>query len=77
MYKIREKILESSIAVFFLYRSTKDPRKNPDRATVTRYTPAMTDIANTDFVCRYTQNVTANQTKLLVSEANNEFAKTA
>ncbi|RUR79168.1 hypothetical protein PCC6912_33420 [Chlorogloeopsis fritschii PCC 6912] len=49
-YKTREQILESIIAVFFLYLSTTDPRKNPEMATVTRYTPAIIEVASTDLV---------------------------
>src|SRR5690606_24962527 len=71
-YRHREQMLEISIAVFFLKRSTREPRKNPDRATVPRYTPAITEVASTDFVCRYTQKVTANHTTVLVSAAVSE-----
>jgi len=76
-YKKKEIRLESVIAVFFLYRSTRDPRRYPEMATVTRNTPAITDVATTDLVSRYTQKVTANQTNVLIVEATSEFAKTA
>ena len=33
-YRTREQTLESIITLFFGYRSTSDPRKNPERATV-------------------------------------------
>jgi len=76
-YKKKEQMLEKIITPFFLYRSTRDPRKNPERATVVVYTPAMTEVAITDFVSRYTQKVTANHTNVFVSEAVSEFANTA
>ena len=41
------------------------------------YTPAMTDVAITDSVSRYTQKVTANQTNVLVRNATSELANTA
>jgi len=49
--------------------------RNPEKATVNVNTPAMTDVAITDLVSRYTQKVTANHTKLLVIKATSEFAK--
>jgi hypothetical protein len=75
MYKISELTLESSITFFFGNRSTSDPRKMPEKATVMVYTPAMTDVAITDFVCRNTQKVTENHTNMLVIEAAREYAK--
>jgi hypothetical protein len=46
-------------------------------ATLVEYTPAMTDVAITDWVSRYTQKVTANQTKVLARKATSVFASTA
>jgi hypothetical protein len=74
-YKTREAKLESSMTLFFGKRSTKDPRKNPEKAIVNVKIPAMTEVAMTDLVSRYTQKVTANQTKLLVTKATSEFAR--
>jgi hypothetical protein len=74
-YKKKELRLESNITFFFGYRSTRDPRKKPDMATVVVNTPAMTEVAITDFVWRNTQKVTANHTNMLVIEAASEFAK--
>jgi hypothetical protein len=76
-YRKKELMLEKSMICFFLYRSTSDPRKNPERATVNVYTPAMTEVAITDLVCRYTQKVTANHTKKFVIEAAIELANMA
>ena len=70
-------MLESSITFFFGNLSTSDPRKKPDRATVVVYTPAMTAVAITDLVSRYTQNVTANHTKVFVRKAARQFTKVA
>ena len=44
---------------------------------VTVKIPAMMDVATTDLVCRNTQKVTANQTKLLTTDAAREFPRTA
>src|SRR5215207_296244 len=74
-YKTREIMLESSMTLFFGYRSTREPMKNPEKAIVKVNTPAMTDVAITDLVSRYTQKVTANHTKLLVIKATSEFNK--
>jgi len=42
-------MLESIIAVLLILINQRT-EKNPEMATVTRYTPAMTDVASTDFV---------------------------
>ena len=76
-YNPREARLENCIAVFFGTRSTSDPRKIPETATVNEYTPAMIEVAITDRVSRNTQNVTANHMKVLVRYAAIEFASTA
>jgi 23S rRNA A2030 N6-methylase RlmJ len=73
-YKTSEVMLDSSITLFFGYRSTSDPRNMPENATVMVNTPAMIEVAMTDRVSRYTQKVTANQTKLFVMKATREFA---
>jgi len=73
MYKIEEQMLKASWLFSFIPINQRS-EKNPEMATVKIYA-AMTDVASTDF--RDTQNVTANQTKLLVSDATSEFARTA
>jgi hypothetical protein len=45
----------------------------PVSAVITRKMPAITPVAKTDFVCRYVQKVTANQTVKLMTDTSSVF----
>src|SRR6478735_3022481 len=53
-------MLESSMTDFFFMWSTITPNTTPNTATSSMYDPPMIAVASTDFVSRYTQNVSAN-----------------
>jgi hypothetical protein len=75
VYKNKELRLDSSITLFFGYRSTRDPRKKPDRATVGGKHTRHDRRGNHRFCLEKYPKVTANHTKLLMTEAASEFAR--
>ncbi|MNR59557.1 hypothetical protein D3C85_1808350 [compost metagenome] len=69
-------IVDSTMARFFLLWSTIVSNTIVKIATSSMYEPPIIPVANTDFVSRYTQNVSANHKKLVVTFAISVLIKT-
>ena len=63
-------MLETSIDVLRRCPSTKVPNSSAEPASSSMYVPPMIAVASTERVSRYTQKVSANHKKLLVTLAS-------